>query len=83
MPKNLESQTLLLISSSIMMKIKLSEISYGFPVLPTDGIPGYWDSKLNWHEGVFKSQYWMIENFIQEIQKRIIQIDSYQWKILK
>jgi glutathione synthase/RimK-type ligase-like ATP-grasp enzyme len=48
-------------------KCKVIEISYGFPVIPSDGNPGYWDKELNWHEGLFKSQYWMIENFIQEI----------------
>jgi len=50
-------------------KIKVVEISYGFPVLPSDGIPGYWDNELKWHDGLFKSQYWMIENFLKEIHE--------------
>lgn len=51
-------------------EIKLIEMSYGFPVLPSDGLPGYWDNELKWHNGIFKSQYWMIENFIQQIKIR-------------
>jgi len=49
-------------------RCKVIEISYGFPVIASDGNPGYWDKELNWHEGLFKSQYWMIENFLQEIK---------------
>lgn len=38
------------------------EISYGFAVEPYDPCPGYWDNKLNWHEGKFNPQGWMVEN---------------------
>lgn len=38
------------------------EISYGFAMKPYDACPGYWDKDLNWHEGTFNPQAWMIEN---------------------
>ena len=43
------------------------EISYGFPTSWADSCPGYWDSELNWHEGSFIPQYWMIEDLIANI----------------
>ena len=54
--------------------IKVVEMSYGFPVIASDNLPGYWDRDMNWHEGLFKCQYWMIENFISEIveSKKVI-----------
>jgi len=41
------------------------EISYGFAVVPYDACPGYWDSALNWHEGKFNPQEWIIEECIK------------------
>lgn len=46
------------------------EISYGFAVKPYDPCPGYWDDHLNWHEGKFNPQEWMIEDLIKEIEKK-------------
>ena len=43
------------------------EISFGFGVEAYDSCPGYWDRELNWHEGKFNPQYWMIENLIKSI----------------
>lgn len=43
------------------------EISYGFSVKAYDYCPGYWDSDLNWHEGKFNPQEWMVENIINSI----------------
>jgi glutathione synthase/RimK-type ligase-like ATP-grasp enzyme len=43
------------------------EISFGFTVVVYDPCPGYWDRELNWHEGNFIPQEWMIENLIQSI----------------
>lgn len=43
------------------------EVSYGFG---TDGIskaPGYWDAELNWHEGRFNSQEWMVDNVLKKL----------------
>jgi glutathione synthase/RimK-type ligase-like ATP-grasp enzyme len=45
------------------------EISYGFDVKPYDLCPGYWTKDLNWHEGVFNPQAWMIEELIDNIAK--------------
>lgn len=45
------------------------EISYGFPTDWADTSPGYWDSKLEWHQGSIVPQYWMIENLIKEIEQ--------------
>jgi glutathione synthase/RimK-type ligase-like ATP-grasp enzyme len=43
------------------------EISYGFSVEAYDACPGYWDRDLNWHEGQFNPQEWMIEDLIRSI----------------
>jgi glutathione synthase/RimK-type ligase-like ATP-grasp enzyme len=40
------------------------EISYGFGTSGIDNAPGYWDSSLQWHEGKFNPQEWMIKDMI-------------------
>ncbi|MCE9679175.1 hypothetical protein LZP69_08305 [Shewanella sp. AS1] len=45
---------------------KIIEISYGFHVSSYDKCPGYWDSKMNWHEGFFNPQEFIISNIIKE-----------------
>jgi glutathione synthase/RimK-type ligase-like ATP-grasp enzyme len=40
------------------------EISYGFVPEGYESCPGYWDSKLNWHEGKFDPYGWMVENLV-------------------
>lgn len=42
------------------------EICYGFAVEPYDNCPGYWDKELNWFEGRFVPQEWMVNLVIQE-----------------
>ena len=37
------------------------EMSYGFGTTGIDNAPGYWDSSLQWHEGKFNPQEWMVE----------------------
>jgi len=37
------------------------EISYGFDVEAYDACLGYWDNELNWHEGSFVPQEWMVD----------------------
>lgn len=44
------------------------EISYGFGTKGILSAPGYWDSNLNWHEGSFNPQGWMVENLINSIR---------------
>lgn len=40
------------------------EISYGFSVDAYDACPGYWDQELNWHEGKFIPQRWMVDRVL-------------------
>lgn len=42
----------------------LVELSYGFSIEAYDSCPGYWDEKLQWHEGKFNPQGWMIESLL-------------------
>ena len=44
------------------------EISFGFAVEAYDSCPGYWDEKLNWFEGKFVPQNWMIEDLMASIK---------------
>lgn len=39
----------------------LVEISYGFAKAGYRDCTGYWDSKLNWHEGAFNPYGWMVD----------------------
>ena len=41
------------------------EISYGFGTSGIDNAPGYWDSSLQWHEGKFNPQGWMVEDLLK------------------
>lgn len=44
------------------------EISYCYSTGSAyDNCPGYWDKDLNWHEASVNPQYWIIEDFIKEI----------------
>ena len=45
------------------------EISYGFGIAREEFTFGYWDDKLNWHEGDFNPMGWIIENLIQSVKK--------------
>lgn len=46
------------------------EISYGFSQAGYVPCPGYWDRKLNWHEGEFNPYGWMVENLIEKVKSR-------------
>jgi len=37
------------------------ELSYCFTAPAYDNCPGYWDKELNWHEGPFNPQGWMVD----------------------
>ncbi|SRR5690554_970585 len=41
------------------------EISYGFAVESYDPCPGYWDNELNWNQGQFNPQEWMIDDLFR------------------
>lgn len=45
------------------------EISYGFVPEKIRPCPGFWDRDLNWHEGVFIPEWFIIEDFINSIGK--------------
>ncbi|MDC9499813.1 MULTISPECIES: ATP-grasp domain-containing protein [unclassified Pseudoalteromonas] len=49
----------------------LVEISYGFAMDLYDSCPGYWDNKLEWHDGKFIPQDWMIEAAINTVRRKI------------
>lgn len=40
------------------------ELSYGFGTAGIEASPGYWDTELNWHEGKFNPQEWMVDSLI-------------------
>lgn len=42
------------------------EISYGFIASGYDLCPGYWDAKMNWHEGPFNPQGWIIDTVLKQ-----------------
>ena len=46
----------------------LLEISFGFLQEPYYKCEGYWDKALDWHEGSFIQQNWMVEDVIKKIQ---------------
>ncbi|MBA7540303.1 hypothetical protein ES705_32599 [subsurface metagenome] len=46
----------------------ITEVSYGFSVEGYDKCPGYWDNKLNWHEGTFNPQSWMVDMIANDIR---------------
>ena len=41
------------------------ELSFGFSVDAYDSCPGYWDADLNWYQGHFVPQNWMIEDVLK------------------
>jgi len=43
------------------------EMSYGFPTLATDLCIGYWDESLQFHEGPFTPQNWIVEALINKM----------------
>lgn len=46
----------------------LLEICYGFAIEFYDPCPGYWDRDLNWHEGKFVPQEWMVDDLVESLQ---------------
>lgn len=45
------------------------EISYGFSSIGYVHCPGYWDNNLNWHQGKFSPENFMIEDIVSSIEK--------------
>lgn len=46
----------------------LVELGYAFAIKFYDPCPGYWDDKLEWHEGYFIPQAWMVEDIISKLK---------------
>lgn len=46
------------------------EMSYGFAIEAYDFCEGYWDNNLNWYEGKFNPQEWMVEDLVSVIEKQ-------------
>jgi glutathione synthase/RimK-type ligase-like ATP-grasp enzyme len=46
------------------------EISYGFVIEGYDNCAGYWDKKMNWHEGPFNPYGWMVEDLLKNAQEK-------------
>ncbi len=47
---------------------QIVEFGYGFAISFYDPCPGYWDSSLEWHEGKFNPQEWMLQNMIKSLK---------------
>ena len=50
---------------------KIIEISYAFSLAGYLDCPGYWDSDLSWHPGAFRPEYFMIEDVITRLSKKL------------
>ena len=44
------------------------ELSYGFVKEVYYSCTGYWDHDMNWHEGSFNAQGWMVESLLKQIE---------------
>lgn len=42
------------------------EVSFGYLPSIYDHCPGYWDDQLNWHEGRFNHEAWMVDLLIRQ-----------------
>lgn len=49
-------------------KIYVLEVSFGFIKEVYDPCTGFWDRGLNWHEGKFDPNAWMVEDLIKRIK---------------
>ncbi|QKK02923.1 MAG: hypothetical protein HND55_09870 [Pseudomonadota bacterium] len=44
------------------------EASYGFDQKGYERCPGYWDRNVNWHEGTFDAQVWMVVRTLESLE---------------
>lgn len=51
-------------------KPQLLEISYAFTQGPYRDCPGYWDESLSWHEGAFIAEWFMVEDFVDSLDRK-------------
>jgi hypothetical protein len=69
MAKELEMQSVCFDFVFNKSKIQLLEISYGIMLEAYLQCPGYWDTDLHWHAGNFMPELFIIEDFIDRINK--------------
>lgn len=46
------------------------EVSYGFGTEGISKVPGYWTSDLQWHQGKFNPQAWMVDGIIKKFEDK-------------
>lgn len=63
--KKIKSQSIAFDFVILDNKPLIVEISYGYAVEAYDLCPGYWDEDLEWNEGKFNPQEWMVEDLIK------------------
>jgi len=51
------------------------EISYGYIKEVYERCVGYWDRELNWYEGPFNPQGWMVESVIRDIKEKQVSLE--------
>lgn len=67
--KKIKSQSLAFDFLTVKGENKIIEISYGFPSnIANTGCKGYWDKNLKWHNEPVNPEYFMIEDFLEELR---------------
>lgn len=67
--KKLRTQVIYFDFVTLDNKPQLIEISYCSRMEPYDNCPGYWDENLTWHKREKNLQYYMMDDFLNEIKK--------------
>ena len=49
---------------------KIVEISYAFSLAGYDDCPGFWDSRMAWHCGSFRPEYFIIEDVLSRLKSQ-------------
>lgn len=65
----LKSQSLALDFVYSNGKPMIVEISFGFTSHVYEPCEGYWDREMNWHQGSFNPQHWMVETCLKSLEK--------------
>lgn len=52
------------------------EISYGFIKEAYYRCEGYWDRSLDWHEGTFDAQGWMVESLMKNVETELCDLNA-------
>lgn len=68
--EKLKSQSLALDFVYENGKPMIVELSYGYTAEVYEPCVGYWDRQMNFHEGKFNPQYWMVESFVKKAKSQ-------------